>query len=162
MDKQRGVTPPRRSRTERRPSKRQVIARRTLAAVLLFGSLGLALWLGVSAFGETGADEEPPPATTVAAPKQKILRIVFPEGFTRKEMVKRVAEVRQIAKTKQQVTPKLSGNTYAQASKAAAVPPAIRPIETAYGTRGPRSSIHAPPSRLPSARPTAATATRAP
>ena len=41
-------------------------------------------------------------------------------------MVKRVAEVRQIAKTKRKVTPKLSGNTYAQASKAATVPPAFR------------------------------------
>ena len=134
MDEQRGVTPPRRSRTERRPSKGQVIGRRALAAVLLFGSLGLALWLGVSAFGESGSDEEPPPATTVAAPKQKILRVVFPEGFTRKEMVKRVAEVRQIAKTKRKVTPKLSGNTYAQASKAATVPPAFR--KDAKGSEG--------------------------
>ena len=55
-----------------------------------------------------------------------ILRILFPEGFTRKDMVKRVAEVRQIAKTKRKVTPKLSGNAYAVASKAAKVPAPFR------------------------------------
>jgi UPF0755 protein len=41
-------------------------------------------------------------------------------------MVKRVAEVRQIAKTKRKVTPKLSGNAYAAASKAAKVPAPFR------------------------------------
>ena len=66
-----------------------------------------------------------PPVTT-AAPKLTILRVVFPEGFNRKEMVKRVAEVRQIAKAKRKVTPKLSGDAYAKASKAAKVPPAFR------------------------------------
>jgi uncharacterized YceG family protein len=73
-----------------------------------------------------GEDEQTTPATTVAVPKPVILRIVFPEGFTRKEMVKRVAEVRQIAKTKRKVTPKLSGNAYAKASRAAKVPAAFR------------------------------------
>ena len=100
--------PPKPGRPERRPPKGQIARRRALAALLLFGSIGLALWLGVSAFGDSDT-EEPPAATTVAAPKPTILRIVFPEGFTRKEMVKRVAEVRQIAKTKRKVTPKLSG-----------------------------------------------------
>ena len=60
------------------------------------------------------------------APAPTILRVVFPEGFSRKEMVQRVAEVRQIAKTKRKVTPRLSGNAYAAASKAAKVPAAFR------------------------------------
>jgi uncharacterized YceG family protein len=102
----------------------QLARRRAVAFALLLGFLALALWLGVSALG--GSDEPAPPATTAAAPPPTILRIVFPEGFTRKEMVKRVAEVRQIAKTKRNVTPKLSGNAYAKASKAAKVPPAFR------------------------------------
>ncbi len=117
--------PPKPGRPERRPPKGQVARRRAIAALLLVGFLGLALWLGVAAFGDSSS-EQPPPATTVAAPKPTILRIVFPEGFTRKEMVKRVAEVRQIAKTKRKVTPKLSGNAYAKASKAAQVPQAFR------------------------------------
>ena len=126
MDESRGVMPPRPGRPAQRPPKGQIARRRAIAAVLLLGFLGLALWLGVSAFGGGGGDEKPPAATTVAAPKPKILRVVFPEGFTRKEMVTRVAEVRQIAKTKRNVTPTLSGNTYASASKRAPVPAAFR------------------------------------
>jgi UPF0755 protein len=133
MDEPRGVIPPRPGRPERRPPQGQIVRRRALAALLLFGSIALALWLGVSAFGDSET-EEPPPATTVAAPKSTILRIVFPEGFTRKEMVKRVAEVRQIAKTKRKVTPKLSGNAYAAASKAARVPVGFR--KDAKGSEG--------------------------
>ena len=120
------VMPPRQGRPpDGRPPKGRIALRRAGAAVLLLGFLGLALWLGVSAFG-SGSEEDPPPATTVAAPKPTILRIVFPEGFNRKEMVRRVAEVRQIAKTKRKVTPKLSGDAYAAASKAAPVPAPFR------------------------------------
>ncbi len=125
--------PPRPGRPTQRPPRGQIARRRAVAAVLLLGFLGVALWLGVNAFGG-GDEEEPPPATTAAAPKPVILRIVFPEGFNRKEMVKRVAEVRQIAKTKRKVTPKLSGNAYAAASKSAPVPAAF--AKDAKGTEG--------------------------
>jgi UPF0755 protein len=119
------VIPPRQGRPPRRPARGEVARRRALAAVLLVGCLAVAVWLGTSALG-SGDDEEPAPATTAAVKPQKVLRIVFPEGFTRKEMVTRVAEVRQIAKTKRKVTPKLSGDAYAVASKAAKVPPPFR------------------------------------
>ncbi len=89
--------PPKPGRPAERPPKGQIARRRAIAALLLVAFLGLALWLGVSAFGDSNT-EKPPPVTTVAAPKPTILRIVFPEGFTRKQMVVRVAEVRQIAK----------------------------------------------------------------
>jgi UPF0755 protein len=102
-----------------------VARRRAAAAALLVGFLALALWLGMNALGG-GDDEDAAPATTAVVPKPVILRVVFPEGFSRKEMVRRVAEVRQIAKTKRKVTPKLSGNAYAAASTAATVPPAFR------------------------------------
>jgi UPF0755 protein len=79
-------------------------------------------------FGLRGGDAEVQATapTVTTAPKPVILKILFPEGFTRKDMVKRVAEVRQIAKTKRKVTPKLSGNAYAVASKAAKVPAPFR------------------------------------
>jgi UPF0755 protein len=125
MDEPRGVMPPRPGRPERKPPKGQIARRRAVAMLLLLGFLGLALWLGLTAFGGGGSDE-PTPGTTATAPKLVILRVVFPEGFTRKEMVKRVAEVRQIAKKKRKVTPKLAGNAYAKASQAAKVPPAFR------------------------------------
>ena len=124
MDEPRGVIPPTQGRPPRRPPKGQIARRRAVALALLLGFLGLALWLGMTALG--GDSEEPPPATTAAAPKPVILRVVFPEGFTRKQMVTRVAEVRQIAKTKRKVTPKLSGDAYAKATKAAKVPAAFR------------------------------------
>jgi UPF0755 protein len=103
----------------------QVARRRAAAAALLIGFLALALWLGMNALGG-GDDEDAEAVTTAVVPKPVILRVVFPEGFTRKEMVRRVAEVRQIAKTKRKVTPKLSGNAYAAATKVAQVPPAFR------------------------------------
>ena len=96
-----------------------------MAAALLVAFLAIALYF---VFGLRSGDAEveaTTPAVTTA-PKPVILRILFPEGFTRKEMVKRVAEVRQIAKTKRKVTPKLSGNAYAVASKAAKVPAPFR------------------------------------
>jgi UPF0755 protein len=102
----------------------QVARRRAVASVLVLGLLALALWVGMTALG--GGDGPPPPATTAAAPKPTILRVLFPEGFTRKEMVARVAEVRKIAIAKRKVTPKLSGDAYAKATKAAKVPQAFR------------------------------------
>ena len=126
MVERQGVIPPQPSRPpSRRPSRAHVARRRAIAAVLLVGCLGVAVWLGASALGSDDGDEAAP-ATTAAVKPPTILRIVFPEGFTRKEMVKRVAEVRQIAKTKRKVTPKLSGDAYAVASKAAKVPAPFR------------------------------------
>jgi UPF0755 protein len=119
------MMPPRPGRPELKPPHGQAARRRAIAAVLLLGFLAIALYfaLGLRA-DDAKVEATPPPVTT--APKPTILKILFPEGFTRKEMVKRVAEVRQIAKTKRKVTPKLSGNAYATASKAAKVPAPFR------------------------------------
>jgi UPF0755 protein len=125
--------PPRQGRPPSRPDRSQVRRRRAVAALLLVVCLGVGVWLGTSALGSDSEEATPPP-TTAAVKPPTILRIVFPEGFTRKEMVKRVAEVRQIAKTKRNVTPKLSGDAYAAASKAAVVPRAFR--KDARGTEG--------------------------
>jgi UPF0755 protein len=112
---------------ERKTSRAAVARRRAVAGLLLLAFFALALWLGSAALGEGETEEAaPPPTTTSTAPKPVILRIVFPEGFTRKEMVARVAEVRQIARTKRKVNPKLSGNAYAKATQAAKVPAAFR------------------------------------
>ena len=110
--------------TSRRSSSAQLRRRRALAAVLLLGFFALALWLGVNALGG-GDDEVAPPATT-AAPPPPSLRIVFPEGFTREQMVARTGAVRKIAQRKRKITPRLTGNAYAAASKSARVPAAFR------------------------------------
>ncbi len=107
------------------PSRGQVARRRAIAAGLLFLFLALAFYLAFRLRAEDSGEGAPELVVT-PVPKPTILRVVFPEGFTRKEMVRRVAEVRQIAETKRKVTPKLSGSAYAAASKAAKVPRAFR------------------------------------
>jgi UPF0755 protein len=83
---------------------------------------GVALALVALALaGCMGEESEPPPVET--APPLARLRIIFPEGFTRREMADRVAAVREIAIEKRGVTPHLTKTGYLQAS-GAAVPPA--------------------------------------
>ena len=83
----------------------------------------LALPIVVAAIvaGGCAGDDAPPPAEM--PPPLVTLRIIFPEGFTRREMADRVAAVREIAIDKRGVTPRLTKTGYLQAS-GAAVPPA--------------------------------------
>jgi len=67
--------------------------------------------------------DESAPAPVEAAPPLARLRILFPEGFTRREMADRVEAVREIAIDKRGVTPRLTKTGYLEAS-GAAVPPA--------------------------------------
>ena len=71
--------------------------------------------------GCMGDEPAPPPVETT--PPLARLRIIFPEGFTRREMADRVAAVRQIAIDERGVTPRLTKTGYLEAS-GAAVPPA--------------------------------------
>ena len=70
--------------------------------------------------GCMGEEAAPPPVETT--PPLQTLRIIFPEGFTRREMADRVAAVREIAIDKRGVTPRLTKTGYLGAS-GAAVPP---------------------------------------
>ena len=63
------------------------------AAVAVLAVLGVAGWLGASAL----RDDDPPPPPVETTPPLARLRIIFPEGFTRREMADRVAAVREIA-----------------------------------------------------------------
>ena len=67
--------------------------------------------------------DEPAPAPVETTTPLARLRIIFPEGFTRREMADRVAAVREIAIDKRGVTPRLTKTGYLEAS-GAAVPPA--------------------------------------
>ena len=117
--------PPRMGRPPRRPPRGQVARRRAVAAGLLGLFLAVALYF-VYGLRDGGTEEDASPPTVTTAPKPTILRVVFPEGFTRKEMIQRVAEVKEIARVKRKVTTKLLAGTYAAASKAAKVPAAFR------------------------------------
>ena len=94
-----------------RPSRRQVAVRRSVALLLLAGGFGAAAWLGSLALGGGSGTGPPattaPPTTTRAAPAARPLRIVFPEGFTRRQMAERITAVNGIAKRRRKVTTRL-------------------------------------------------------
>ncbi|HEX5028120.1 MAG TPA: endolytic transglycosylase MltG [Gaiellaceae bacterium] len=84
--------------------------------------LALVVLLAVlAAAGCSGGEDDPEPVVTT--PPLARLRIIFPEGFTRRDMADRVAAVRQIAIDKRGVTPRLTRAGYLAAS-GVAVPPA--------------------------------------
>lgn len=93
--------------------------RRTAGATFLLAVLGVGGWAGVSLLRD--GEEPPPPTETV--PQLVRLRIIFPEGFTRREMAERVGAVQNIAVAKRGVTPRLTRTGYVRAS-ANAKPPA--------------------------------------
>ncbi len=66
-------------------------------------------------------------AGTADARQSVTLRIVFPEGFSTRQMTDRVAEVRRIAIRKRGVTPRLSGAAYRGALSRTAPPASFRP-----------------------------------
>ncbi len=76
---------------------------RRLAVVLA----GVALAAAGCSGGEKKQAAPPPPP-----PPPKPLRIIFPEGFTRRDMAERVTAVDAIARAKRHVSPKLSARTY--------------------------------------------------
>jgi UPF0755 protein len=67
---------------------------------------------------QRGADgqAEPAPATTTVQPPEPVLRIVFPEGFTRVEMARRITGVNEIAAEERGITPALSSREYVRAT----------------------------------------------
>lgn len=76
----------------------------TIPAALAVAALSLA--------GCGGAGERP----QAASQGPVVLRIVFPEGFTRKQMAERVEAVREIARATRGVTPRLTAGGYLAAS----------------------------------------------
>jgi uncharacterized YceG family protein len=138
-----GMMPPRPGDRSPGPNPRQVTRRRLIALgalLLILGGLG---WLAVAAIG--GGDENgqaqltttpsnlvlrtvtrTTPTSTVetviAVPKP--YRIVFPEGFTRKQMADRAAAVDKIADRKRGA--RLSRAAYLAASRKPRVPPCFK------------------------------------
>src|SRR5262245_35491917 len=90
-------------------------------------ALGLlaATTLAVTALVGVGREGEHASAQTTPPP-QTILRIIFPEGFTARQMVDRVAAVRQIAIAKRHVTPRLTARGYRRAVARASAPRPFR------------------------------------
>jgi UPF0755 protein len=101
-----------------KPSRGRIWARRVAAFVVGLVLLGAAGFVAASVL----RDDPPPPPVETAPPLAR-LRVIFPEGFTVREMADRVAAVRKIAIAKRGVTPRLTKPGYLLASSEA-VPPA--------------------------------------
>jgi UPF0755 protein len=107
--------------------------RRAVAVVIVLGILGGGAWAGASL-----VRDEQPPIPTETAPQLARLRIIFPEGFTRREMADRVAAVREIAMARRGVTPRLTRTGYEAASEAARPP---KPFRKDWGGRSPEGFL---------------------
>jgi UPF0755 protein len=101
---------------EQRPpvTPRRIALRRTIALVvglIVLGAIALGVVAVVRSRGSGAA--APPPAPL---PPPKPLRIIFPEGFTRRDMASRITAVDAIARHKRGVRPKLSARAYLKAT----------------------------------------------
>jgi UPF0755 protein len=90
--------------------------------LLAAGALAGIGWGLVRTVGGGEAAPPPPPPPTATAPAKPVLRIVFPEGFTREEMAERVAEVNRIAERRRNITPALRPRSYLQATRRGPLP----------------------------------------
>jgi UPF0755 protein len=112
-----GERPPR-LRTEHRRKRSGRLA--ALLGVLVgFGLVAAIGWavVGVGVGGGSSGEDGASTGRTDTAPPKEILRVVFPEGFTRKEMARRVAAVNEIAKKKRDIVTSLKPKAYLAAAE---------------------------------------------
>jgi uncharacterized YceG family protein len=150
VERRPGVIPPRPGPPPpQRPSQKQVLRRRIAALAVLVLALGGLGWLAVAAIGggnrDSGNAAPTFPTTTsstldyttvtrtvngketttvIAMPKP--FHVVFPEGFTLRQMADRVGVVRGIAARERHVKPLLSTRAYRAAVRRAGVPRCFR------------------------------------
>jgi UPF0755 protein len=114
--------PPAAPPPRRRVSRQRLIVRRVVALAVLLAFLGLAAWLAVAGLGSVRDRVSPPPPTPVVAPPPKPLKIIFPEGFTRREMGDRVGAVKGIAAAKRKKQTRISRQAYLKLTERSALP----------------------------------------
>jgi len=98
---------------------------RLLVLVLFLAAAGAAAWLAMAAVRSVSARSAPPPpppTPTESVPQLPTLRIVFPEGFTRRDMARRVAEINEIAREERQLTTRIRQQEYLDLTADHAVP----------------------------------------
>jgi UPF0755 protein len=99
---------PPRPRPPKRTPKVVVYRRRAVALAVLVGGILIA-WFAVAGVGGGGKSK---PATTALPVVPKPFRVVFPEGFTRRQMAQRVSAVAEIARRERSKRVRLGAQTY--------------------------------------------------
>jgi UPF0755 protein len=92
------------------------MVRRLIALVVLGGAIAAGVALVSLALRHTGAKAKP------AVAPRPLLHIVFPEGFTRKQMAERIAFIDRKARQKRHVDPTLSASAYLAATASSLLP----------------------------------------
>ena len=98
-----------------------------LVGVLVgFGLLAAIAWAvaGVGLGSDAGGSSEVDTTALDTAPAKPVLRIIFPEGFTRKQMAARIAAVNKIARDERGISPSLRPGRYLAATERVAKLPA--------------------------------------
>ena len=93
-----------------------------MALAVLFVFLGAAAWAAVAGIGSVKDKVAAPPPPPAAPPPPKPLRVIFPEGFTRREMAERVAAVKQIAVEKRKKKTRISEAAYLKLTQRSSLP----------------------------------------
>jgi UPF0755 protein len=106
---------PPRQRPPRRTPKSVVWRRRVVALAVLVAGFLIA-WFAVDSVGGDGSNPE---TTTRAIVAPRPFRVVFPEGFTRKQMAERVGVVAQIAERERGKKPRIASTPYLAATRRA-------------------------------------------
>ncbi len=79
-----------------------------IAVGVALGAVGIAV--AVVFLRSGGGEAAPPPAAT--STRERVLKVIFPEGFTREQMAERIAAVNEIAEDERDITPGLSPQEY--------------------------------------------------
>jgi UPF0755 protein len=115
MAEQPPLTPIRRPRG---PSPQQVRRRRIVALAAIVVAVGAAIAAVVVALPHVKTTKALPPPP----PAPKPFRVIFPEGFTRAQMIERVGAVAKIAARKKRHAVALNSRTYALSTRRAKIP----------------------------------------
>src|SRR5207253_2868222 len=107
--------PPKPGPPPRNVSRKRVRARRLGALAVLLVILATGIGIALAAGGSGSKTTAP---TTIGVVLEHQFRVIFPEGFTRRQMASRVQAVARIAHRERGVRPKLSRRTYLAVTRA--------------------------------------------